>query len=156
MSKKTNAMRLLDQNKIPYEVLEYSIKDGDIDGVSVANKVGKALETVFKTLVLTSGKNYYVAMIPVDKNLSLKAVAKHVGEKKIEMIPVKDIMKITGYIRGGCSPLGMKKAFKTLIDNSVEEIDEIVFSAGKKGLQIVMAPQALIQVMDMDVTKVVE
>lgn len=156
MSKKTNAMRLLDQNNIPYEVLEYSIKDGEIDGISVANKIGKSLESVFKTLVLTSGQSYYVAMIPVDKNLSLKAVAKHVGEKKVEMIPVKDIMKITGYMRGGCSPLGMKKTFKTLIDESVLTLNEIVFSAGKKGLQIVMKPDALVDVLKIDVTKVVE
>lgn len=156
MSKKTNAMRILDQAKIPYDVLEYSIKDGEIDGISVANKLGKPVETVFKTLVLTSGKAYYVVMIPVDKHLSLKAVAKHLGEKKVEMIPVKDIMKLTGYVRGGCSPLGMKKTYKTVIDDSVIMLEEIVFSAGKKGLQVVMKPQQLIDVLGMDIVKVVE
>ncbi len=156
MSKKTNAMRLLDQNKLSYDVIEYDVNDGAIDGVSVANKVGKPVEVVFKTLVLTGGKHYYVVMIPVDKNLNLKAVAKHVGEKKIEMIHVKDIMKITGYIRGGCSPLGMKKQYKTLIDDSVSSLNEIVFSAGKQGLQIQMSPKDLVDVVSMDIVKVVE
>ena len=156
MSKKTNAMRILDQNLLNYNIISYDVKDGAIDGVSVAIKVNKPVEVVFKTLVLTGAKNYYVVMIPVDKSLNLKAVAKHVGEKKIEMIHVKDIMKITGYIRGGCSPLGMKKHFKTLIDDSVSSLDEIVFSAGKQGLQIQMDPQELINVLSMDIVKVVE
>lgn len=154
---KTNAMRILDQAKVSYEVLTYDVKDGNIDGVSVANKVSKSLEEVYKTLVLTGpSKDYYVVMVPVDKNISLKAVAKHVGEKKVEMIPVKDIMKVTGYIRGGCSPLGMKKQFKTLIDEAVLNISDVVFSGGKQGIQIEMKAQTLVEILACDVVKVVE
>lgn len=156
MSKKTNAMRILDQKKLSYKVMTYDVKDGQIDGVSVANKIGEPVEKVFKTLVLTSGKNYYVAMIPVEKNLSLKSVAKHFGEKKVEMIPVKDIQKITGYIRGGCSPLGMKKVFKTVVDISVEALDEFIFSGGKQGIQICMSPDAFKTSLSYETDKVVE
>ena len=155
--KKTNAMRILDQNKLDYDVLEYDVKDGSIDGVSVANKVNRSVESVFKTLVMVGGsKDYYVAMVPVEANVNMKLVAKHFGEKKIEMIPVKDIMKITGYIRGGCSPLGMKKSYKTVIDESVSDIEKIVFSAGKQGLQIEMLGQDLIDVLSCDVSKVTD
>ncbi|MCH4885920.1 Cys-tRNA(Pro) deacylase [Acidaminobacter sp. JC074] len=154
MSKKTNAMRILDQKKVEYQVIEYDIKDGNIDGVSVAKKVGKPVESVYKTLVMVgSSKNYYVAMVPVEASVNMKLVAKHFGEKKIEMIHVKDIMKITGYIRGGCSPLGMKKAYKTVIDDSINDLDEIVFSAGKQGLQIEMSPDSLIEILNCDVKK---
>ena len=157
MSKKTNAMRILDQKKVSYQVIEYDIKDGNIDGVSVAKKVGKPVESVYKTLVMVgSSKNYYVAMVPVEANVNMKLVAKHFGEKKMEMIHVKDILKITGYIRGGCSPLGMKKAYKTVIDESINEIDEIVFSAGKQGLQIEMSSDGLIEILSCDVKKVID
>ncbi len=155
--KKTNAMRILDQAKVTYKTLEYDLNDGHIDGVSVANKINKPVEQVFKTLVLVGqSKTYYVVMIPVDKNIHLKSTAKHFGEKKIEMIPVKDITKLTGYIRGGCSPLGMKKAFKTVLDESVILLEEFIFSAGKQGLQIQMDPNDFIKVMHCDITNVVE
>lgn len=155
--KKTNAMRILDQAKVTYKTLEYDLNDGHIDGVSVANKINKPVEQVFKTLVLVGqSKTYYVVMIPVENNIHLKSVAKHFGEKKVEMIPVKDITKLTGYIRGGCSPLGMKKAFKTVLDESVILLEEFIFSAGKQGLQIQMAPNDFIKVMHCDITNVVE
>jgi len=155
--KKTNAMRILDQAKVNYKILEYDLSDGHIDGVSVANKINMPVEQVFKTLVLVGhSKTYYVVMIPVENNVHLKSVAKHFGEKKVEMIPVKDITKLTGYIRGGCSPLGMKKAFKTVLDESVILLEEFVFSAGKQGLQIQMAPEEFIEILNCDIKNVVE
>ncbi|MBI9012842.1 MAG: Cys-tRNA(Pro) deacylase [Clostridiales bacterium] len=150
-------MRILDQAKVTYKTLEYDLSDGHIDGVSVANKINIPVEQVFKTLVLVGhSKTYYVVMIPVDKNVHLKSVAKHFGEKKIEMIPVKDITKLTGYIRGGCSPLGMKKSYKTVLDESAILLDEFVFSAGKQGLQIQMTPDDFIRISNCDVKNVVE
>ena len=134
---KTNAMRALDKAKVPYEAHEYECKDGHIDGVSVANKLGQNVETVFKTLVAQgTSKEYYVFVIPVAEELDLKKAAKVAGEKKIEMIHVKDINKCTGYIRGGCSPLAMKKLYKTFIHETAKDFDTIVFSGGKIGLQI--------------------
>lgn len=154
--KKTNAMRLLDKGKFKYEVIEYDSSDGNIDGVSVANKVNRSVDVVYKTLVLQGqSKNYYVCIVPVQNNLSLKAVSKLVGEKKIEMIHVKDILKITGYIRGGCSPLGMKKEFKKIVDESINDIDEIVFSAGKIGLQIEMKSEDFIKAINGEVANII-
>ncbi len=141
---KTNAMRLLDKEGIPYTVHSYEITDGHIDGVSVAGKLQKPMETVYKTLVTKgASKNYYVFVIPVAEELDLKAAAKSVDEKSVAMIPVADINKVTGYIRGGCSPLGMKKEYQTVIDISCENLDSIIFSAGKIGYQIELKPEAL-------------
>ncbi|GER74001.1 Cys-tRNA(Pro) deacylase [Weizmannia acidilactici] len=143
---KTNAMRLLDAQNIPYGMLSYEAKDGKIDGVSVAEKIGKPLEKVFKTLV-TQGhsRNLYVFVIPVAAELDLKKAAKAAGEKKIEMIHVKDIQKYTGYIRGGCSPIGMKKNYPTFVDESAAPLDEIIVSAGRIGTQIVLSPHHLLK-----------
>ena len=144
---KTNAMRILDSNKINYEILMYESKDGKIDGVSVAAKIGIHEKYVFKTLVAHgSSKEVYVFVIPVAKELNLKEVAIITGEKKIEIIHVNDIMKYTGYIRGGCSPIGMKKFFKTVIDISAEDYDTIIFSAGKIGYQVEMSLSELSKV----------
>lgn len=139
--KKTNAMRMLDKEKISYEVHYYDAKDGHIDGLSVATKMNEDPKTVYKTLV-TQGhsKNYYVFVIPVLKELDLKKAAKTVGEKSVEMIKVADINKVTGYIRGGCSPLGMKKLFKTVFDISANELPKIIVSGGKIGMQIEASP----------------
>lgn len=136
---KTNAMRLLDSNKISYTTHSYENKDGKIDGVAVAHKINKDVNQVFKTLV-TQGhsKEFYVFVIPVAEELDMKKSSKVAGEKNIEMIHVKDINKITGYIRGGCSPLGMKKTFKTFIQEEAVLFDTIVFSGGKIGAQIEM------------------
>lgn len=143
---KTNAMRLLDAQKIPYGMLSYEVKDGKIDGISVAAKIGKPPEAVYKTLV-TQGHSgeLYVFVIPVAAELDLKKAAKVAGEKKIEMIHVKDIQKYTGYIRGGCSPIGMKKHYVTFVDESAATLDEIVVSAGKIGTQITLSPQGLLE-----------
>lgn len=139
---KTNAMRILDKNKIEYNALEYDCSDGHIDGASVAEKTGQDPKTVYKTLVtIGNSKNLYVFVIPVLEELDLKKAAKVSGEKKVEMIHVKDINKLTGYIRGGCSPIGMKKQYKTFIQKEGLELDRIVFSGGKIGLQIEMSPK---------------
>ncbi|NCC80849.1 MAG: Cys-tRNA(Pro) deacylase [Clostridia bacterium] len=141
---KTNAMRILDQKKITYKVNEYDISDGRIDGISVAEKTGADPAKVFKTLVTQgTSKNYYVFVIPVLDELDLKEAARVSGEKKIEMIPMKDLLKITGYIKGGCSPIGMKKNFKTFIHKSSMEHETIMVSGGKQGLQIELAPGEL-------------
>ena len=142
---KTNAVRLLDQQSVPYTLHEYNVVDGQIDGVSVANKIGQPVEMVFKTLVASAGPGkVYVFLIPVDKELDLKAAAKSAGEKKVELIPVKDLLGLTGYIRGGCSPLGMKKLLPTFIDLSAKNLDEMIVSAGKIGMQIQLKPTDLI------------
>lgn len=134
---KTNAMRILDAKKIAYELITYESKDGKIDGVSVAGKINKDPKIVFKTLVAQgTSKNLYVFIVPVEDELDLKKAAKASNEKKIEMIPVKDIQKWTGYIRGGCSPIGMKKAYPTFIDESAQNSETIVVSGGKIGLQM--------------------
>lgn len=141
---KTNAMRILDKSKITYTVLTYDASDGVIDGVSVAAKIGQNPDIVYKTLV-TKGKSndYFVFVIPVEKELNLKAAAKAVGEKSVEMIPVKDINKVTGYIRGGCSPVGMKKQFRTVIHSSAKDLDVFFVSAGKIGMQLGLSPKLL-------------
>ncbi|MBL4930755.1 Cys-tRNA(Pro) deacylase [Clostridium paridis] len=136
---KTNAMRILDSHKIKYSVFSYEYKDNKIDGVEVAKKIGKDPIQVYKTLVTQgTSKEIYVFVIPVEKELDLKKAAIIAGEKKIDMIAVKDINKYTGYIRGGCSPIGQKKKYKTFIDESASEIDYIIVSGGKIGLQIEM------------------
>lgn len=142
---KTNAMRMLDKQHITYQVYTYENKDGKIDGVSVATKLGQNVNHVFKTLV-TQGvsRNLYVFVIPVAEELDLKKCAKVVGEKKVEMIAVKDIQKHTGYIRGGCSPIGMKKLYPTFIHESSQELDHIIVSGGKIGTQVVLSIDDLI------------
>lgn len=152
---KTNAMRLLDAKKIPYEVVTYENKDGKIDGVSVAAKVGKDPREVYKTLVTQgTSKELFVFVIPVEKELDLKKAAKAAGEKKIEMIHVKDIQKWTGYIRGGCSPIGMKKEYRTFLDESCRELESMAVSGGKIGLQIVINPRDLKEVTHADLEDV--
>ncbi|MGV2802186.1 Cys-tRNA(Pro) deacylase [Clostridium perfringens] len=146
---KTNAMRILDSKKVSYEMLSYESEDGKIDGISVAHKIGVDEKNVFKTLVAQgTSKELYVFVIPVAEELDLKNAAKIAGEKKVEMIAVKDIMKYTGYIRGGCSPIGMKKNYKTFIHESAEDLDFIIFSAGKRGHQIKMNPKDLLNVVE--------
>lgn len=142
---KTNAIRILDAKKIAYEVLTYDNQDGKIDGVSVAEKIGRNPREVYKTLVAQgASKSIYVYVIPVEAELDLKKAAKAAGEKNVEMIAVKDILKWTGYIRGGCSPIGMKKEYKTFLDESCLELEHMVVSAGKIGVQIVIEPKLLV------------
>lgn len=143
---KTNAVRLLDQQKIPYILAEYEVEEGKIDGLSVATKINQPVEKVFKTLVATAGKGkLYVFVIPVAEELNLKKAAKVVGEKKIEMLHVKDLLPNTGYIRGGCSPIGMKKQYPTFVDISAKQVDEMYVSAGKIGMQICITPENLVK-----------
>ena len=143
---KTNAMRILDRNKVPYEILNYEC-DEFIDGLHTAQATGAPVEKSFKTLV-AKGKSggYYVFVIPIAEEVDLKAAARSVGEKSVEMIHVKDITAITGYVRGGCSPLGMKKQFPTVIHESAEAYPEIYVSGGRIGTSIKVEPQALAKV----------
>lgn len=145
---KTNAMRILDKNKIKYRVNTYEC-DEFIDGIHVADLNGDPYDQSFKTLV-TVGKtgNYYVCVIPIDQEIDFKKAAKHFGEKSLEMIHVKDINAITGYIRGGCTPLGMKKLYPTVVHESAMQFEEIIISGGRLGLQIIMNPQDLIKVVN--------
>jgi Cys-tRNA(Pro)/Cys-tRNA(Cys) deacylase len=130
---KTNVMRILDKNKIPYEAFSYEV-DEFVDGIHCADAIGAPHEQSFKTLVAQGkSKDYFVFVIPIEKELYLKSAAKAVGEKSIEMIHVKDIQKVTGYIRGGCSPLGMKKQYRTVIECSAQGFDQIYISGGKIG-----------------------
>ncbi len=141
---KTNAMRILESAGISYTPHTYQSDDGLIDGVSVANKLGIEVEQVFKTLVtVAKSGSYYVFDIPVNAELNLKKAAAAVGEKSVEMIAVKDINKVTGYIRGGCSPIGMKKEYKTVIDETAILFDTICISAGKIGYQVELNPEDL-------------
>jgi Cys-tRNA(Pro)/Cys-tRNA(Cys) deacylase len=154
---KTNAMRILDAKKASYEMLTYDNKDGKIDGVSVAEKIGRNPKEVYKTLVAQgTSNNIYVFVIPVAAELDLKKAAKAAAEKKIEMVPVKDIQKWTGYIRGGCSPIGMKKEYQTFIDESCLQIDSIIVSAGKIGVQIVLAPAKLKELTNAEITHLIK
>ncbi|WP_428909939.1 Cys-tRNA(Pro) deacylase [Niallia sp. Krafla_26] len=144
---KTNAVRLIEQQKIPYELLSYQVEEGQpVDGISASEKIGYSYEYVYKTLVTTVGKSqYYVFVVPVAKELDLKKAAKVVGQKKIEMIAVKELLGVTGYVRGGCSPIGMKKLFPTYIDESAETLDFMIFSAGKVGMSLKLAPHDLVK-----------
>lgn len=153
---KTNAMRILDKAGVSYKTYHYDHSDGLIDGISVAEKMEQPVEQVYKTLVTKgTSREYYVFVIPVAEELNLKSAAKAVGEKAVEMIKVADINKITGYIRGGCSPIGMKKQFKTVLDSSCELLDTFVISAGKIGHQIEMAPRDLAKLIQASVESIV-
>ena len=133
---KTNVMRILDQKKIPYTSYDYSDTNA-ISGTEVASVLGQDPLQVFKTLVtIGASRKNYVFVIPVCSELNLKEAAKAVGEKSIEMLKAKDLLPLTGYIHGGCSPIGMKKLFPTVFDRSAESYDAIIFSAGKIGYQV--------------------
>ena len=143
---KTNAMRFLDKNKIGYDIRIYEC-DEFIDGVTVAEALGQPVEETFKTLV-AQGKTgaFYCFLVPVALELDLKKAARSVGEKSVELIHVKDINKVTGYIRGGCTPLGMKKQYPTVVDSSAENFSEIIISGGRLGSQIFLDPKDLVKV----------
>ena len=152
---KTNVMRVLEQHNIPYTAHFYPA-DGPIDGVSVAAVLGQDPEQVFKTLVTKAASgNYYVFDIPVAENLDLKKAAKAVGEKSIAMIPQKDLLPLTGYIHGGCSPVGMKKQFPTVFHETLVLFDTICVSAGKIGAQVEVDPQALMELLGAETADVV-
>lgn len=142
---KTNVMRVLEQKKIKYTAHEYPHGDAPVDGVTAASLMGQDPDRVFKTLVARgASKKIYVFDIPVAAELDLKKAAKAVGEKSIAMIHVSEINELTGYVRGGCSPVGMKKQYTTTFHKSAEEFDTIIVSAGKIGFQVELAPDALI------------
>ena len=143
---KTNAMRMLDKHKITYEVLQYACNEF-VDGLHTAQATGAPVDQSFKTLVMQGkSRQYYVYVVPIADEVDLKKAAKAVGEKSVEMIPVKDITKVTGYVRGGCSPLGMKKQFPTVIHESAASYEKIYISGGRIGTTIVVAPDALLSV----------
>ncbi|MEL7649087.1 MAG: Cys-tRNA(Pro) deacylase [Sedimentibacter sp.] len=142
---KTNAMRILDSLNIGYDYLLYECEDGKIDGVSVAHKTGQNPEAVFKTLVSVGhSKELYVFCIPVEYELDLKKAAAAAGEKNIELLPLKELTKNTGYVRGGCSPIGMKKHYRTFVDETAALHDKILVSGGAIGIQMILAPEDLI------------
>lgn len=161
---KTNAVRIVESHHIPYALHAYASKEAVDDvaesgrlGVIIAEKLGIPVEAVFKTLV-TQGAHggYYVFVVPAAGELDLKKAARSVGEKSVSMIPVKDINKVTGYIRGGCSPIGMKKSYPTFIDETAELFDEIAVSAGMRGQQLILGPDDLIHYADMTVCDLTE
>ena len=145
---KTNAMRFLETKKVKYTVKSYECEEF-IDGVDIATKLGIPLERTFKTLVAQGkSENYYVFVLPVAEELDLKKAAKTVGEKSVELIHVKDINAVTGYVRGGCTPIGMKKQFKTVIHESAASCDTIHISGGKIGLQLELNPLELAKIIN--------
>lgn len=153
MNDKTNAMRILDSAGISYKVHEYPHeKDTAVDGVTVAELLGEDPDCVYKTLVTRGAsdpnKNFYVFCIPVAYELDLKAAARAVGEKSVEMLHVKELLKITGYIRGGCSPIGMKKLFPTTFHEDIILLDKIMVSGGRIGTQIETDPQQLMELIN--------
>ena len=152
---KTNVMRVLEQKNIPYTAHTYPA-DGPVDGVSVAGYLGQDVEQVFKTLVTKGASGeYYVFDIPVAENLDLKKAARAVGEKSIAMIHVSEITALTGYVRGGCSPIGMKKQFPTVFHETVILFDTICVSAGKIGAQVEVPPQALLDLLGAETADIV-
>ncbi len=152
---KTNVMRILDQKKIEYNYYSYETKN--LSGVQVATSLGEDLAKVFKTLVTVGkSKEHYVFMVPVEKELDLKKAAKAAGEKSLEMIPQRELLPLTGYVHGGCSPIGMKKQFTTFIDSTAEDCETIYFSGGRVGHQIQLPLSDLskvIRIRPADITK---
>lgn len=141
---KTNVARLLDKAKVAYQLVPYEVDENDLSATHVADQLGENVAQVFKTLVLHGDKSgYFVCVIPGADEVDLKKAAKVSGNKSCEMIPVKELLPLTGYIRGGCSPIGMKKPFPTAVDETVELCDTVIFSAGKIGYQVEMTPADL-------------
>ena len=156
-TEKTNVMRLLDAAGIPYRSKEYEGVESGLSGVHAAKMLGQDPDSVFKTLVLKGEKTgYLVCCIPVAEEVDLKKAARAAGDKKVEMIPMKELLPVTGYIRGGCSPIGMKKKFPTYIEETAMLFDEIAVSAGMRGVQILLDPEdlkAYVQAEYADLTK---
>ena len=149
MKQKTNVMRMLDAAKIPYRVLEYEVDENNLAGTHIAEQIGLAYEVVFKTLVARGDKTGPVVFcIPCDAEIDLKKAARVTGNKRIEMVQVKELLGLTGYIRGGCSPIGMKKKFPTFIDETALLLDEITVSAGVRGAQLLLSAADLMAFAD--------
>ena len=152
---KTNAARLLDRAKINYQLIPYEFDENDLAAQHVADSLGQDIAMVFKTLVLQGDKTgHIVCVVPGDMEVDLKALAKVSGNKKVEMIAMKDLLAVTGYIRGGCSPVGMKKKFPTFFHSTALSFDHIYVSAGVRGLQLEISPADLIKFTDATVTEV--
>ncbi|MFZ1519138.1 MAG: Cys-tRNA(Pro) deacylase [Ignavibacteriaceae bacterium] len=146
---KTNAIRILESNNIKFSTISYEVDEDDLTGQTVANKVGADPNTVFKTLVCIGDKTSHIVFcIPVTEELNLKKAAQASGNKKVEMIKLKDLLPLTGYIRGGCSPVGMKKLFPTYIDETAQLFDNIYISAGIRGTQMKLNPDDLIKLVN--------
>lgn len=157
MKSKTNAMRRLDAAKIPYEVMEYTVDENDLSGKHIADEIGLPHEQVFKTLVAVGDKTGPVVFcIPVDLEIDLKKAARATGNKRVDMVHVKDLLALTGYIRGGCSPIGMKKKFPTYIHKSVENFEKITVSSGTKGTQLFLSVKALLPFVEATVADLTE
>lgn len=153
---KTNAARLLDRAKIKYELVPYTVDEDNLAATHVAEELGEDIATVFKTLVLRGDRTgYFVCVIPGDKEVDLKAAAKVSGNKKADLIPMKELLPTTGYIRGGCTPIGMKKPFPTFIHSTCLNYGTIYISAGVRGLQIAINPQDLIDFISASVTDLI-
>ena len=143
---KTNVARLLDKAKVSYELIPYEVDESDLSAVHVAASLGENVEQVFKTIVLHGEKSgYFVCVLPGDHEIDLKRAAKVSGNKKCELLPMKELLPVTGYIRGGCSPIGMKKHFPTYIHHTAEQYPYIYISAGQRGLQIKLNPADLLR-----------
>lgn len=141
---KTNVARLLDKAAIPYELIPYEVDENDLAASHVAEQLGEDIKRVFKTIVLTAGPGkFFVCVVPGDAEIDLKKAAKAAGYKKVELLHMKELLPLTGYIRGGCSPIGMKKPFPTFIHESAFAYDEFFVSAGVRGLQLKISPEAL-------------
>ena len=154
--KKTNAMRELDKNKIRYDVKEYEVDENDLGAIAVSLKTGQDITKIFKTLVLLNDKNeMLVACIPGADNIDLKKLAKAAESKKVEMLELKNLLAMTGYVRGGCSPIGIKKRHRTFIHESALTKDEIMISAGVRGMQIILSPKDLIDYVQMEVADII-
>lgn len=143
--KKTNAARLLDKAGIEYELVPYTVYESDLSAIHVAEQLGEDISQVFKTIVLKGERTgYFVCVVPGDAEIDLKLAAKAAGDKKAELIPMKELLPLTGYIRGGCSPIGMKKPFPTFFHSTATTFDHIYVSAGVRGLQFKISPVSLI------------
>ena len=154
---KTNVARLLDKAKIPYELVPYTIDENNLAADHVAEELGEDINQVFKTLVLHGDRSgYFVCVVPGNTEVDLKKAAKAAGAKKAEMIPMKELLPLTGYIRGGCSPIGMKKPFPTFFHQSALDFDVIYVSAGVRGLQLKINPQDLISYVRANVTDLIQ
>ena len=153
---KTNAARLLDRAKIAYELIPYTVDENNLAATHVAEELGEDIASVFKTLILKGDRTgYFVCVIPGDKEVDLKSAARVSGNKSCDLIPMKELLPTTGYIRGGCSPIGMKRPFPTFIHATALDFDRIYISAGVRGLQIAIHPQALIDYVGATVADVV-
>lgn len=152
---KTNAVRILERNKIEFETMTYAC-DEFIDGIHIADQLGIPHDIVYKTIVTTGkSKEHYVFVLPIEKEIDFKKAAKSVGEKSLEMLPLKDLTQLTGYVRGGCTSIGMKKQFPTVIDRSASDLPEIIVSGGKLGLQLKLSPHDLAKVVRAEFADVV-